>query len=155
MSQDSKSDIDFGFFSIIKVINQIIQMIQLQFQTYEVEFCSNYKAFIISISPTTHRDMLMVKNELVSGVESKLNGIIQKRISTILSWIEAILNKQKKSDYNLKEGLLENTVSTSTCNEITNFLRHITDEAFDTLDEYNRDAYFMEIGSSFCKYKAF
>ena len=69
----------------------------------------------------------------------------------ILGWIESVLSKQRKSDYNLKEGLLENTVSTSTCNQITEFLRVVIDEAFDALDEQNRDAYFLEIGTSLCK----
>ncbi|KAJ3356337.1 Exocyst complex component 5 [Kappamyces sp. JEL0680] len=141
-SVDLKSEPEFGFFRSIKVSHQVIQMIQLHFQTYESE--------IIVVSPNVHREMLMAKNELVSVVESKLNGIVQRRITSILSWIELILSKQKKSDYNMKDGLLENTVSTATCNEITGFLRHVTDEGFDSLDEQNRESYFLEIGTSIC-----
>lgn len=51
----------------------------------------------------------------------------------------------------MKEGLLENTISTPVCNQITNFFKSIIEEAFETLDEQNRTAYFLEIGTALCK----
>lgn len=143
MSLDPKMEPEVGHFSILRAANQIIQMIALHHQSYEGQ--------ILLLSPTVHRDMSTMKMELVSGIESKLNGLIQKRITTTLNWIEILLSRQKKTDYNMKEGLLQNTVSTSTCNQILEFLRKILEEARENLDDGNRDAYLLEIGVSLCK----
>ncbi|KAJ3272112.1 Exocyst complex component 5 [Terramyces sp. JEL0728] len=65
---------------------------------------------------------------------------------------ESILAKQKKTDYNMKDGLLGNTIPTQTSNQIIEFLRRISAEAFGYLDEGNRDLYLTEIGTLLCKY---
>jgi hypothetical protein len=103
--------------------------------------------------------MVIYKSEFTSLIESKINSIIQKKITgsnttliiASLCWIELLLSKQKKSDYTIKEGVIENTVATQTSNQIIEFLRSLTEEAFDMLDDHNREAYFLEIGTSFCK----
>jgi hypothetical protein len=65
------------------------------------------------------RALLFTKTEFYAHIENLLNQIIQKNIIcmigltiAILDWIESSLNKQKKSDYGLKDGILENTVCT-------------------------------------------
>ena len=143
LSIDSKQEPEVGHFSILKISNQIIQMLALHHQSYDSQ--------ILSLSPTVHRDMSSLKSIFFSEIENKLNGLIQKRITITLNWIEIILSKQKKTDYNMKEGLLHNIVSTSTCNQIIGFLKKILDEARENLDDGNRDAYLLDIGVSLCK----
>jgi exocyst complex component 5 len=140
---DSKSTPAVGHLSLVQISNQIIQAFQLHVQSCEMQ--------ILASSVTSHRDMILSKNDFISSVESQLNQLVQKRINSILDWIQTIFSKQKKSDYNLKDGLLENTMNTSTCNQISDYFRFVIAEAYDSLDEQNRESYFTEIGSCFCK----
>lgn len=76
--------------------------------------------------------------------------IVQKRLVTSVTWIETILSRQKRADYNIKD--VQNTVATLTCTTVSEFLKKISGEAFDFLDESNRDSYLHEVGVSLCKY---
>ncbi|KAJ3313826.1 Exocyst complex component 5 [Boothiomyces sp. JEL0838] len=148
-SLDSKSQPEIGILGVVKVANEITQFVNLHYQ--------NCEGHVLKNSLTIHRDLNIAKNDFCSNVENKINSIMQKQLAgngllTVanLNWIEGILAKQKKSDYNMKDGLLGNTIPTQTSNQIIEFLRRISGEAFEFLDEGNRDLYLTEIGTSLC-----
>ncbi|KAJ3321523.1 Exocyst complex component 5 [Boothiomyces sp. JEL0866] len=141
-SQDAKSQPEIGLFSIVKVANEIAQLVNLHYQ--------NCEGLVMKNSLTIHRDLNLTKNDFCSNIENKINSIMQKQLAVNLNWIEGILAKQKKTDYNMKDGLLGNTIPTQTSNQIIEFLRRVSAEAFEFLDEANRDLYLTEIGTSLC-----
>ncbi|KAJ3262614.1 Exocyst complex component 5 [Boothiomyces macroporosus] len=135
-SLDSKSQPEIGILGVVKVANEITQLVNLHYQ--------NCEGHVLKNSLTIHRDLNIAKNDFCSNVENKINSIMQKQLA------EGILAKQKKSDYNMKDGLLGNTIPTQTSNQIIEFLRRLSGEAFEFLDEGNRDLYLTEIGTSLC-----
>ncbi|KAJ3252097.1 Exocyst complex component 5, partial [Borealophlyctis nickersoniae] len=123
--------------SIVHVSTHILQLLQIHFQ----------KSILpaITLSPTTHRDMVVYKNDFMSAVEYRLNVLLQKVIDAVTNWLAALLAKQKKFDYRPKEegGV---GISVTAC---ADFLLKVNEAAKKYLDGENGEIFLTEIGVSF------
>jgi hypothetical protein len=72
-NHDSKVSPAMGHLALVHISNQIIQAFQLHVQSCEMH--------ILSCSATTHRNMVLLKNDFISSIESQLNQLVQKRVS--------------------------------------------------------------------------
>ncbi|KAI8893209.1 exocyst complex component Sec10-like protein [Globomyces pollinis-pini] len=129
--------------AVVKVTNDICQLFQLHFQLIEIEVENN--------SLTIHRDLQLYRTEFMTTMETKLNSLIQKRLAAVLHYIENILLKQKKTEYNVKDGSAGSTASTLTCTSICDFFKKVLQHSFQYLNDSTREVFFNELGGSFCK----
>nr|KAJ3421823.1 Calcium-binding protein 39 [Polyrhizophydium stewartii] len=125
---DTKVEPDLGHLQIAKTTTRVLQIFQLQFQT---------------------QLMILFKNELFSSLEQKVNALLQGKIAVASAWLEVLLSRQKKTDFKPRDDIVAvNTLATPVCNQIVEYVRRIKDEAEESLDGENLEAYLTEIGVS-------
>ncbi|KND04859.1 uncharacterized protein SPPG_00558 [Spizellomyces punctatus DAOM BR117] len=139
---DSRQQPDFKQMPMVHVAQQILQLLQLHFQSTIVP--------MIAPSPTTHRDMVLYKNGFMSAVEHRLNILLQKQIDAVTAWLSVLLASQKKTDYRPKdEAAGSSSLASPTCIQCTDFLTVVYDQASQCLGGENLEAFLTEIGVSF------
>ncbi|KAI8919589.1 exocyst complex component Sec10-domain-containing protein [Entophlyctis helioformis] len=138
---DFKAEPDFGHLHAVKTATHVLQVFQLQFQSQLLP--------LLTSSPTLHREMVLFKNDFFSSTEQRANGVLQRKISVIVAWLETLLSRQKKTDYKPRDDIVAvNTLSTQVCNQTVDFVRRVKDEAEESLSGENLETYLTEIGVS-------
>ncbi|TAQ86276.1 hypothetical protein B7494_g5388 [Chlorociboria aeruginascens] len=103
---------------------------------------------------TVRRSMEVHARSGVERIESKTNGIIRSSITVVLNWVTRLLAAQKKLDFRPKDsdldggragmGYLE-TLQTTTCFAICNFLQNVTKFSTQAIDGQNLEVFSCEL----------
>ena len=93
--QTSKSEPDLLYFAEIKPATTIMHLM--------FSFINTALIPLASASLTVRREMMILTNASVAGLESKINAVIQKTLDVILAWVTQLLSKQKKQDFRPKD----------------------------------------------------
>lgn len=133
---------ELACFPVIASSTHIIQLMQKHFE-------SAMLPLVISI-PSTHRDMLTVKNTFMATLERKINIVLQKSIEGITSWLSEILSRQKKNDFRPKdeEGAMM-SMGTQPCMQSVDFITKVYRSASSALQGKNFEAFLRRIGNAF------
>lgn len=104
---------------------------------------------IISI-PSTHRDILLLKNGFMATLERKINIVLQKSIDGITYWLSELLSRQKKNDFKPKdeEGAMM-SMGTLPCMQSVDFITRIYRAASQSLQGKNFEAFLRRVGNAF------
>ncbi|KAF9188821.1 Exocyst complex component 5 [Haplosporangium sp. Z 767] len=126
----------------VKLVNGIIHLIQMHFQTTILP--------LTVPSPQVYRDTVIQKNKLMASVEAKANATIQKEIDVILAWLETCLSRQRRSDFKPKDDEIDLTgLATKPCIDCCEFLRRMYETIRKCFDGKNIEMFCMEVGLSF------
>ena len=128
----------------VKLANEIMALMNYHMKHSELDDAQS--------SLRTTRAFLFKKTEFFSEMESLFNQVVNKKVNRTITFIETTLSKQKKTDYNMKEGILGNTLFTPTCQSICDHLKQVSKESMEFMEEANRESYLVEIGTALCKY---
>ncbi|KAH6564177.1 hypothetical protein BASA50_006867 [Batrachochytrium salamandrivorans] len=141
LSTDHKAEPDIGQLKVVRTINRILQILHGQFQAQLFP--------LLASAPTLCREIVTIKNDFFSAVEQRLNSILQRKIVVVISWLEVLLLRQKKGDFKPRDDIVAvNTLSTMTCIQVIEFIQLVRDEAKESLNGDNLEAYLTEIGTS-------
>ncbi|KAG0253037.1 Exocyst complex component 5 [Mortierella polycephala] len=126
----------------VKLVNGIIHLIQMHFQTTILP--------LTVPSPQVYRDTVIQKNKLMASVEAKANATIQKEIDVILAWLETCLSRQRRSDFKPKDDEIDLTgLATKPCIDCCEFLRRMYETIRKCFDGKNIEMFCTEVGLSF------
>ncbi|KAG9066673.1 Exocyst complex component 5 [Linnemannia hyalina] len=126
----------------VKLVNGIIHLIQMHFQTTILP--------LTVPSPQVYRDTVIQKNKLMANVEAKANATIQKEIDVILAWLETCLGRQRKSDFKPKDDEIDLTgLATKPCIDCCEFLRRMYETTKKCFDGKNIEMFCNEVGVTF------
>ncbi|KAF9132469.1 Exocyst complex component 5 [Mortierella sp. 14UC] len=126
----------------VKLVNGIIHLIQMHFQTTILP--------LTVPSPQVYRDTVIQKNKLMANVEAKANATIQKEIDVILAWLETCLGRQRKSDFKPKDDEIDLTgLATKPCIDCCEFLRRMYETTKKCFDGRNIEMFCSEVGVTF------
>ncbi|KAJ1552990.1 Exocyst complex component 5, partial [Nowakowskiella sp. JEL0078] len=135
----NKSDTDLKYLSIVKVVTNILKLLQLHFQEFILpNVCS---------SPTTHREVVLYKNEMMSRIEIQLNNLIQSQSEVITNTLASFLTKQKKIDFKPKDENIVSASNTLPCTQACEFLTKANIQAKLHLKGENLEAFLTDIGN--------
>ncbi|KAI9241544.1 MAG: exocyst complex protein [Podila humilis] len=126
----------------VKLVNGIVHLIQMHFQTTILP--------LTVPSPQVYRDTVIQKNKLMASVESKANATIQKEIDCILAWLETCLGRQRRTDFKPKDDEVDLTgLATKPCIDCCEFLRRMYDTTRKCFDGKNIEMFCTEVGVTF------
>ncbi|GAN09236.1 exocyst complex component Sec10 [Mucor ambiguus] len=133
---------ELACFPVIKSATDIIQLMQKHFE-------SAMLPLIVSI-PSTHRDILSLKNTFMATLERKINIVLQKSIDGITYWLSEILSRQKKNDFKPRdeEGAMM-SMGTLPCMQSVDFITRVYRAASQALQGKNFEAFLRRIGNAF------
>ncbi|KAG2203235.1 hypothetical protein INT46_000425 [Mucor plumbeus] len=133
---------ELACFPVIKSATDIIQLMQKHFE-------SAMLPLIISI-PSTHRDILLLKNGFMAQLERKINIVLQKSIDGITYWLTELLSRQKKNDFKPKdeEGAMM-SMGTLPCMQSVDFITRVYRAASQSLQGKNFEAFLRRVGNAF------
>ncbi|CAO0793270.1 unnamed protein product [Mucor circinelloides] len=133
---------ELACFPVIKSATDIIQLMQKHFE-------SAMLPLIVGI-PSTHRDILLLKNTFMATLERKINIVLQKSIDGITYWLSEILSRQKKNDFKPKdeEGAMM-SMGTLPCMQSVDFITRVYRAASLALQGKNFEAFLRRIGNAF------
>ncbi|KAI7890173.1 exocyst complex component Sec10-domain-containing protein [Mucor mucedo] len=133
---------ELACFSVIKSSTDIVQLMQNHFE-------SAMLPLVISI-PSTHRDLLTLKNTFMATLERKINIVLQKSIEGITYWLSEILSRQKKNDFRPKdeEGAMM-SMGTQPCMQSVDFITRVYRAASQALQGKNFEAFLRRVGNAF------
>ncbi|KAG1116736.1 hypothetical protein G6F42_013621 [Rhizopus arrhizus] len=133
---------ELACFPVIKSATDIIQLMQKHFE-------SAMLPLIVGI-PSTHRDILLLKNTFMATLERKINIVLQKSIDGITYWLSEILSRQKKNDFKPKdeEGAMM-SMGTLPCMQSVDFITRVYRAASQALQGKNFEAFLRRIGNAF------
>lgn len=100
--------------------------------------------------PSSHRDILALKNAFMASVEQKINSILQKSIEGTMFWLGEILSRQKKNDFRPKdEEVAMMNMGTQPCMQSIEFVTKVYRAASNALQGKNFEAFLKRIGNGF------
>ncbi|KAG0312305.1 Exocyst complex component 5 [Linnemannia gamsii] len=141
-AMDPKFPPDLRPMKRVKLVNGIIHLIQMHFQTTILP--------LTVPSPQVYRDTVIQKNKLMANVEAKANSTIQKEIDVILAWLETCLGRQRKSDFKPKDDEIDLTgLATKPCIDCCEFLRRMYETTKKCFDGKNIEMFCSEVGVTF------
>ncbi|GAA5810506.1 hypothetical protein MFLAVUS_003928 [Mucor flavus] len=133
---------ELACFAVIKSATDITQLMQKHFE-------SAVLPLVISI-PSTHRDMLTLKNGFMAALERKINIVLQKSIEGITYWLSELLGRQKKNDFKPKdEEVAMMSMGTQPCMQCVDFIARVYRSASNALQGKNFEAFLRRIGNAF------
>ncbi|KAI8095157.1 exocyst complex component Sec10-like protein [Thamnidium elegans] len=133
---------ELSCFPVIKSATDITQLMQKHFE-------SAVLPLVISI-PSTHRDMLTLKNVFMATLERKINIVLQKSIEGITYWLSELLVRQKKNDFKPKdEEVAMMSMGTQPCMQCVDFIARVYRSASTALQGKNFEAFLRRIGNAF------
>ncbi|ORX98920.1 exocyst complex component Sec10 [Basidiobolus meristosporus CBS 931.73] len=139
---DAKNEPDLKWLETLQLASSLIHLIQNHFQTIVMP--------LLTSSASIYRDAITYKNNFMTSLESKLNGIIQKTIDVIGAWLNTILSRQKKNDFRLRDDDIEFIgMATQPCTQCIDFLKRTCTVANRTLDGHNLEMFLLEVGVNF------
>ena len=101
-------------------------------------------------SLTTRREMAKLSTAALKSLETKINTLIQRTVTTTTTYLALLLSKQKKAEYRPKDDEVSlTTLNTPTCLTIQTFLSRLQETAAESLDGANRDNFLDEVGAGF------
>ncbi|KAI8368784.1 exocyst complex component Sec10-like protein [Blakeslea trispora] len=129
-------------FHVIKSTADIIHLMQRHFETAMLP--------LVAGIPSTHRDILSVKNTFMATLERKVNVLLQRSIDGITFWLTEILSRQKKNDFRPKdeEGAMM-SMGTTPCMQSIEFVTRIYRAAASSLQGKNFEAFLRRVGNGF------
>lgn len=140
-SQGTKTEPDLSYFEEIEPATTIMHLM--------FSFINTALIPLASTSLTVRREMMILTNASIAGLESKINAVIQKTLDVVLAWVSNLLNKQKKQDYRPKDDDVSlTTLQTPTCLLITQFLTRVHTTATATLSGQNLTLFLAELGGA-------
>lgn len=140
-NQGTKNEPDFTYFGEIKPATTIMHLM--------FSFITTALIPLASSALTVRREMTILTNASIAGLESKINAVEQKTLDIVLAWITQLLSKQKKQDYRPKDDDVSlTTLQSSTCQSIITFLNKVHNLATSTLSGQNLNSFLTELGSS-------
>ncbi|GJJ74784.1 exocyst complex component 5 [Entomortierella parvispora] len=126
----------------VKLVNGIVHLIQMHFQTTILP--------LTVPSPQVYRDTVIQKNKLMASVEAKANATIQKEIDVILAWLDTCLSRQRRTDFKPKDDEIDLTgLATKPCIDCCEFLRRMYDTTRKCFDGKNIEMFCSEVGITF------
>ncbi|GAA5804381.1 hypothetical protein HPULCUR_009869 [Helicostylum pulchrum] len=132
---------ELACFPVIKSATDITQLMQKHFE-------SAVLPLVISI-PSTHRDMLALKNAFMTALERKINIVLQKSIEGITYWLSELLGRQKKNDFKPKdEEVAMMSMGTQPCMQCVDFIARVYRSASNALQGKNFEAFLRRIGNA-------
>ncbi|KAI8388105.1 exocyst complex component Sec10-like protein [Radiomyces spectabilis] len=138
----SRSEPEMICFPVIKASIEIMQLVQEHFRTAIIPLIIN--------APSYHRDILNQKNALLSALEDKINGVLQKSITSISDWLNELLAKQKKNDFRPRdEEVVMMSAGTTPCMLCVEFITKVYRSARETLQGKNLENLLLRIGNNF------
>ncbi|APA05891.1 hypothetical protein SS1G_01717 [Sclerotinia sclerotiorum 1980 UF-70] len=99
---------------------------------------------------TVRRGMESQTKASVEKIEKKANDVMRTTITVVLNWITRLLASQKKTDFRPKDsdlGSIE-TLQTTTCLAICNFLQRVAKNAAQAVDGQNLEVFSCELAIS-------
>ncbi|CAD6443432.1 66e1a481-047b-49e4-b01d-bb3b4d81cbec [Sclerotinia trifoliorum] len=99
---------------------------------------------------TVRRGMESQTKASVEKIEKKANDVMRSTITVVLNWITRLLASQKKTDFRPKDsdlGSIE-TLQTTTCLAICNFLQRVAKNAAQAVDGQNLEVFSCELAIS-------
>ncbi|KAG0270149.1 Exocyst complex component 5 [Actinomortierella ambigua] len=141
-AMDSRTPPDLKTMKRVKLVNGIIHLIQMHFQTTILP--------LTVPSPQVYRETVLQKNKLMQSVESKANSTIQKIIDVVLGWLETCLSRQRRTDFRPKDEEVDLTaLATRPCIDCCEFLRRMYETVKKCLDGKNIEMFCTEVGVAF------
>ncbi|KAL4211157.1 exocyst complex component Sec10 [Rhizopus microsporus] len=133
---------DLSCFSAVKSAADIMHLMQKHFE-------SAILPLVITV-PSSHRDILALKNAFMASVEQKINNILQKSIEGTMFWLGEILSRQKKNDFRPKdEEVAMMNMGTQPCMQSIEFVTKVYRAASNALQGKNFEAFLKRIGNGF------
>ncbi|KAI8076652.1 exocyst complex component Sec10-like protein [Gilbertella persicaria] len=129
-------------FHVIKSSADIIRLMQKHFESAMLP--------LVASAPSTHRDVLSIKNTFMATLERKINIVLQKSVEGITYWLSELLSHQKKNDFRPKdeEGAMM-SMGTSPCMQSIDFITRVYRSAADSLQGKNFEAFLRRVGNAF------
>lgn len=101
-------------------------------------------------SVTTRREMVIFNNQTISRIEGSANALLQRITDSVVAWLTAQLNKQKKMDFKPKDDDLSFArVNTEPCEACCEALEKVGETAKQNLTGRNLETFLTEIGVTF------
>ncbi|KAI8985304.1 exocyst complex component Sec10-like protein [Pilobolus umbonatus] len=139
---NARKEPELACFPVIKASTDIIHLMQKHFE-------SAMLPLVISI-PSSHRDMLAIKNSFMAILERKINVVLQKSIEGVTYWLSELLTRQKKNDFRPKdEEVAMMSMGTQPCIQSVDFMVRIYKAASTALQGRNFESFLRCIGNAF------
>jgi hypothetical protein len=129
---------DFEILGVTKVCLNVLQLVQLHFQSIIL-------AHVIP-APALHREIILDKNEVFAGVEGLCCDLVERVVGSCVKALGSILGRQKKGDFFKVD---EIGTGTGVCDEACEFIQTLTGEVGLYLNGANYTAVLIEVGSAF------
>ncbi|KAI9251571.1 exocyst complex component Sec10-like protein, partial [Sporodiniella umbellata] len=128
--------------SVVKSAIDIMQLMQKHFESAILP--------LVTGTPSTHRDLLVLKNKFMASLEQKINRLLQKTVEGVVYWLGEILGRQKKNDFKPKdEEVAMMSMGTQPCMQSIEFITKVFRSAAQALQGKNFEAFLKHIGSGF------
>jgi hypothetical protein len=138
---DQKGEPDYTVFQIPKAALEILQLVQLHFQ-------SCILAHMVP-SPALHREIIIDKNDMFAAVEIACCELVERVIESCVKNLGIILGRQRRSDFSAKG---EGSSVTKTSEDACKFIKNMIVEVGLYLNGENLASVLHEVGSTFHKY---
>ncbi|OLY80903.1 Exocyst complex component 5 [Smittium mucronatum] len=115
-----------------------------------IHYHYQYTIAPLLVNSTNHllREVITDKNEFVVNIEKRSNTLMNRVVSTSMSWVSYVLGKQRKSDFRPSDQDLLLTFATTTCSTVTSFFDKIEMQCRTCLDANNQTRLLTELGNS-------
>ncbi|KAG8956725.1 Exocyst complex component 5 [Tulasnella sp. 424] len=142
-TRDTKLEPDISSsLAVIRIVDLICQLWQ--------QYSSIALIPLTSSSVTGRREIMIFKGQTISHIEGLANTLEQKVIDSIVAWLSAQLQKQKKTDFKPRnDDLSFARVNTDPCTGCCEILEKVRDAAKDKLSGQNLESFLTEIGVTF------
>jgi len=128
------------FFDIVRQSNIIVHLIEKHFTECILPLVE---------STPKHGESLLIKKQLLSSLELKLENGIDRGLNAIVGWVKMFLqSEQKKTDFKPETDFID-TMSTSACIAVLQYLSSSITHIKSCLDGRNVDIVLTELGCRF------
>ncbi|BFZ62159.1 Exocyst complex component 5 [Saitoella coloradoensis] len=141
-AQDTRSEPRLQYLQTIRIATSILQLLRSYIDTALIPLAAS--------SLTLRREMANYTNNNIALLENKINNLVQKTIDIILAWVNALLARQKKTDFRPKEDEASiSTLQTAPCLAVVDFLFKVHKQATKAFDGENLHQFLLQTGLSF------
>lgn len=137
VGEGSKNPPVLYFFSVVHQSNNITHLLEKQFMDLVVPLVENTPKY---------NDCLQKKKFVLEDIERKINTGLDRSLNAISNWVKLYLqSEQKKSDFKPESDDFD-TVASSACKNVLNYVNSIIKEIKANLDGNNVTAILQELG---------
>ncbi|CAO3675747.1 unnamed protein product [Umbelopsis vinacea] len=138
---DTRAEPELRSFVVVKAVKDIIHLLQEHFETSILP--------LIATSTAVHRQTVARKNDFMTELENKANGLLQREVDAITNWLAGLLSKQKRNDFRPKEEEVILTLTTQPCTQCVDFVKRMQASVSNAFTGKNKETILTEIGSVF------